>query len=503
MYNPLELRDDLKRDEDRDPFGRVPPKQKPEPELTNLGDASKLSRPVGEQGKNDRRDVAKVETMLGRTGALDLKKTDGPMGYWGERTREATCAFQKQNGLKVNGQINPGGETIRTLAKVAGGLIKTLAGNTAEKAQPAMQPAPRVTDAPTRHPGAGRDRGLQRAAWPTHPSPSRLQASLPYALSDDVVSENQRMARALAKRCGIGDFDRFTTDAINTDGAKAVYEIGDLIKQVRDTDPQQADELLEKTNRGIAPANVRLLAQIAAADGADQVTEPARRDAPVQRTPEADDARNPSAPKAGSDDLKSPDDLMLEPGAKYRDGDEWGSKLGETVDDIGGAAADVARSAWTNATGSAQEVKDNLSNLSKEYRTKGYTKAADNLDHFLNGKGAAKTIPRDEARKDPVIRDAELENQKRFETQTFLGDTEENTVVNESLRKLRDGETIDLEDDWDIERKAGGAIEDLASLDRSKRDDALAGGRREFESKAKFTATRRGNKNPHQGPCRS
>lgn len=139
-------------------------------------------------------------------------------------------------------------------------------------------------------------------------------------------------------------------------------------------------------------------------------------------------------------------------------------------------------------------MKDNLSNLSKEYRAKGYTKAADNLDHFLNGKGAAKTIPRDEARKDPFIRDAELENQKRFETQTFLGDTEENTVVNESLRKLRDGETIDLEDDWDIERKAGGAIEDLASLDRSKRDDALAEGRREFESKAKFTVTRRGNK---------
>lgn len=124
MYNPLELRDDLKRDEDRDPFGRVPPKQKPEPELTNLGDASKLSRPVGEQGKNDRRDVAKVETMLGRTGALDLKKTDGPMGYWGERTREATCAFQKQNGLKVNGDIGP---------KTEGAFTSALADHGADK----------------------------------------------------------------------------------------------------------------------------------------------------------------------------------------------------------------------------------------------------------------------------------------------------------------------------------------------------------------------------------
>jgi|GEM_PF-2228416 len=307
MYNPLELRDDLKAkrtDDERDPFGRIRPEEKPEPAVTNLGDASKLNRPVGEQGKNDRRDVAKVETMLGRTGALDLKKTDGPTGYWGERTREATRAFQKQNGLMVDGQINPGGETIRALAKVAGGLIKSLVGNT-QKAQPATQPAPRVTDAPTRHPGAGRDRGLQRAAWPTHPSPSRLQASPPYALSDDVVSENQRMARALAKRRGIGDFDRFTTDAINTDGAKAVYEIGDLIKQVRDNDPQQADALLEKTRQGIAPANVRLLARIATADGADQVTEPARRDAPAQQTPESQDARNPLLLGGAGDDVIS------------------------------------------------------------------------------------------------------------------------------------------------------------------------------------------------------
>ncbi|WNK00135.1 peptidoglycan-binding domain-containing protein [Thalassospiraceae bacterium LMO-JJ14] len=500
MYNPLELRDDLKKNEDRDPFGRVPPKPKPEPELTNLGDASKLSRPVGEQGKNDRRDVAKVETMLGRSGALDLKKTDGPTGYWGERTREATRAFQKQNRLKVDGQINPGGETIRTLAKVAGGLIKTLAGNTAEKAD-AAQPAPRHSDTPSRHPGAGRgpersDSLVSGLAGPTIDKPPAEHP--PYALSDDVVSENRRMARALAKRRGIGDFDRFTTDAINTDGAKAVYEIGDLIKQVRDNDPQQADELLEKTRQGIAPANVRLLAQIAAAEGADQVTEPARRDAPAQQTPESQDARSPSAPKDKTDDLKSPDDLMLEPGAKYRDPDEWTGKLGETAGDIGGAAADVAKSAWINATGSPQEVKDNLSNLSKEYRAKGYTKAADNLDHFLNGKGAAKTIPRDEARKDPFIRDAETENRKRFETQTFLGISGKE-VNNRKLRSLKDGETTYLDDYWDVERKAGGAIDDLASLDRSKRDDALAEGRKDFTSKARFTATRRGDKIYIQG----
>jgi len=127
MYNPLELRDDLKvkrTDDERDPFGRIRPEAKPETELSNLGDASKLNRPVGEQGKNDRRDVAKVETMLGRSGALDLKKTDGPTGYWGERTREATRAFQKQNGLKVDGDIGP---------KTEGAFASALADHGAEK----------------------------------------------------------------------------------------------------------------------------------------------------------------------------------------------------------------------------------------------------------------------------------------------------------------------------------------------------------------------------------
>jgi len=273
-----------------------------------------------------------------------------------------------------------------------------------------------------------------------------------------------------------------------------VYEIGDLIKQVRANDPAQADELLELTRNGIAPANVRLLARIAAAEGADQVTEPARRDAPAQQTPEADDVRNPSAPKDKTDDLKSPDDLVLEPGAKYRDPDEWGSKLGETADDIGGAAADVARSAWTNATGSPQEVKDNLSNLSKEYRAKGYTKAADNLDHFLNGKGAAKTVPRDEARKDPFIADAETENRNRFETKTFLGKTDENDDVNDGLRNLKDGETIELKDDWSVNKGDTMAVIDGLTDGKAGRDDFLAEGARKFASNAKFTAKRQGNK---------
>ena len=280
--NPLEPRNDLNKDDESDPFGRVAPKAQPESELANLGDASKPSRPVGEKGKNDRRDVAKVETMLGRTGALNLKKTDGPTGYWGERTNEATRAFQKQHGLKVDGRINPGGETIRTLAKVAGGVINALSGTTLHSGEGRD---PDSTSAAALDPGMrrGEETGMDKNAGSV--VRRKGQGHPPYALTDDAVSANQRLARALGKRKGIGDLDRFTTDAINTDGDKAVYEVGDLIRQVRDTDFAQADELLDKTKRGITPANARLLAQIAATDVGER------------REPESRDAGNPSSPK--------------------------------------------------------------------------------------------------------------------------------------------------------------------------------------------------------------
>ncbi len=75
---------------------------------------------VGNTGDNNRRDVAKVESLLGQTGHLDLKKTNGPTGFWGMRTEDAAKKFQKQNGLKVDGILNPGGPTLKALAQKTG-----------------------------------------------------------------------------------------------------------------------------------------------------------------------------------------------------------------------------------------------------------------------------------------------------------------------------------------------------------------------------------------------
>jgi peptidoglycan hydrolase-like protein with peptidoglycan-binding domain len=72
---------------------------------------------VGEGGRNARADVAKIETLLGLAGTLDLQKTDGPTGYAGQRLLDGIRVFQKQNGLRVDGRLNPGGPTLKVLSQ--------------------------------------------------------------------------------------------------------------------------------------------------------------------------------------------------------------------------------------------------------------------------------------------------------------------------------------------------------------------------------------------------
>lgn len=75
-----------------------------------------LTGSVGRNGTNNRLDVAKVESLLGTHGYFDLDATGGPTGYAGVRLENATKRFQKDKGLRVDGRLAPGGETIMTLA---------------------------------------------------------------------------------------------------------------------------------------------------------------------------------------------------------------------------------------------------------------------------------------------------------------------------------------------------------------------------------------------------
>lgn len=99
----------------RDPFGRLPMPRQWGPEIENIADPFSLESAVGANSTNNRRDVAKVETLMAQVGRLDLRQTDGATGYFGERLKQAVEGFQKDNGLKKDGLINPRGETMRAL----------------------------------------------------------------------------------------------------------------------------------------------------------------------------------------------------------------------------------------------------------------------------------------------------------------------------------------------------------------------------------------------------
>ncbi|MBN2752108.1 MAG: peptidoglycan-binding protein [Rhodospirillaceae bacterium] len=83
-------------------------------------DPFQLGGPVGAGSSANRRpDVAKVETFLGRTGHYKPLK-DGPSGYVSNSLDEAIRGYQTDNGLKVDGILNPGGPTIASIIKLIG-----------------------------------------------------------------------------------------------------------------------------------------------------------------------------------------------------------------------------------------------------------------------------------------------------------------------------------------------------------------------------------------------
>lgn len=101
-----------------DPFGRLPSGGETGRPLSDIaGDPFVLSAAVGGKGANANHptDVAKVETMLGKTGHLDLGAAGGPTGYYGARLKQGVERFQKEKGLTVDGRLEPDGETIRAL----------------------------------------------------------------------------------------------------------------------------------------------------------------------------------------------------------------------------------------------------------------------------------------------------------------------------------------------------------------------------------------------------
>jgi hypothetical protein len=147
-----------------------------------------------------------------------------------------------------------------------------------------------------------------------------------------------------------------------------------------------------------------------------------------------------------------------------------------------------------NGFGSDKQIHANLMEVADKYKGKGLPEASDNLKRFLENTGKTKKVSREEAREEPFYRDAEVKNRKRFEEKTFLAKSGNAEKINKPLKNLKDGQTISLEDDWDVNRGAKDTYNDAAFGTTKEADDALAKGRKTFKSKTNFTATRRGGK---------
>ncbi|WP_374634194.1 peptidoglycan-binding protein [Ferrovibrio sp.] len=87
----------------------------------SIGDtAAGIHGSIGKtNGRNRPGDVFKLQTLLHKLGYRDAAGTDGPTGYLGSFDHEPVMAFQRDHGLKPDGMLEPGGETIRALQNFA------------------------------------------------------------------------------------------------------------------------------------------------------------------------------------------------------------------------------------------------------------------------------------------------------------------------------------------------------------------------------------------------
>ncbi len=75
-----------------------------------------LSGPVGNALANEPRDLRAVSKALGELGRFNFDRTSEPPPTITKQLDDAIQGFQRSNGLLSDGNVNPGGETVRTLA---------------------------------------------------------------------------------------------------------------------------------------------------------------------------------------------------------------------------------------------------------------------------------------------------------------------------------------------------------------------------------------------------
>jgi peptidoglycan hydrolase-like protein with peptidoglycan-binding domain len=135
------------------------------------------------------------------------------------------------------------------------------------------------------------------------------------------------------------------------------------------------------------------------------------------------------------------------------------------------------------------KIEDFYRGYARGFRRRGMPQAAANLEHFLNGSGDPRQLPRDEAIKLKPVQEAEATNNARFANRTFRGISKENEEV-KKLPLLREGdEPLHFNEEWERDFEMGDFLWNAAFGDR---DFAAALGRAKFRSEGDFKAVRIG-----------
>lgn len=82
-----------------------------------------LGRTVGRDSRNEREDVLRIQTLLAHAGYFDMERTEGPTGWYGKPLELGIRKFQRDNGLAVDGYIEPSGETLSALERQFGPIF--------------------------------------------------------------------------------------------------------------------------------------------------------------------------------------------------------------------------------------------------------------------------------------------------------------------------------------------------------------------------------------------
>jgi hypothetical protein len=199
-----------------------------------------LGAPVGPGQPNRREDVIKVETILGNTGHHDLARTDGPLGYWGDRQEKAVKSWQEQNRLKIDGLLNPGGPTITSLKQATGGLLSGF-----------KPPTPNEVD---EHHG----RLSRGEAGLLNTRPARLTMQVPAnskELDEQTLAFNADSAGALTRSRVDSDLPSIYAKFVKQAGADAHTTVINLVDQVNATSGRDRAERVLHGILGQLPAD--------------------------------------------------------------------------------------------------------------------------------------------------------------------------------------------------------------------------------------------------------